>query len=63
MFNLILWIFCPHTDKHLAVLSQHTFDTQPIHIFGLVDYLSTARNSPIFYQVLHTEPMFCFVTT
>ena len=33
--------FGPHTDKHLAVLSQRTSDTQSIHIFGLVYYLST----------------------
>jgi hypothetical protein len=35
--------FCPHTDKHLAVLSKHTFDTQSIHIFGLVYYLYQNR--------------------
>jgi hypothetical protein len=29
------WFFCPHTDKHLAVLSKSTFDTQSILIFGL----------------------------
>ena len=30
------WVFfCPHTDKHLAILSKRTFDTQSIHIFGL----------------------------
>jgi hypothetical protein len=28
--------FCPHTDKHLAILYKHTFDTQSINIFGLV---------------------------
>jgi hypothetical protein len=38
-----LVLFCPHTDKHLAVLSKRTFDTQSIHIFGLVYYLSTSR--------------------
>ena len=32
--------FCPHTDKHLAVLSKCTFDTQSIHIFGLVHFIS-----------------------
>ena len=32
--------FCPHTDKHLAILSKRTFDTHSIHIFGLVYYLS-----------------------
>ena len=37
--------FSPHTDKHLAVLSKRTFDTQSIHIFGLVYYLGT----PIIY--------------
>ena len=40
--------FCPHTDKHLAILSKHTFDTQSIHIFGLVYYSSTSRNSPFY---------------
>jgi hypothetical protein len=40
--------FCPHTDKHLAILSKRTFDTQSIHIFGLVYYLSTSRNSPFY---------------
>ena len=42
--------FCPHTDKHLAVLSKCTFDTQSIHIFGLVYYLSTSRNSPFYIR-------------
>ena len=42
--------FFPHTDKYLAVLSQRTFDTQSIHIFGLVYYLSTARNSPFYIR-------------
>jgi hypothetical protein len=41
MFNYIL-CFCLHTVKHLAALSQCTSDTQSIHIFGLVCYLSTA---------------------
>jgi hypothetical protein len=31
--------FCPHSDKHLVVLSKRIFDTQSIHIFGLVYYL------------------------
>jgi hypothetical protein len=42
--------FCPHTDKHLAILSKRTFDTQSIHIFGLVYYLSTSRNSPFYIR-------------
>jgi hypothetical protein len=42
--------FCPHTVKHLAVLSKHTFDTQSIHIFGLVYYLSTSRNSSFYIR-------------
>ena len=42
--------FCPHTDKHLAALSKRTFDTQTIHIFGLVYYLSTSRNSPFYIR-------------
>ena len=45
-----LVFFCPHTDKHLAALSKRTFDTQPIHIFGLVYYLSTSRNSPFYIR-------------
>ena len=45
-----LVFFCPHTDKHLAVLSKCTFDTQSIHIFGLVYYLSTSRNSPLYIK-------------
>jgi len=44
------FFFCPHTDKHLAVLSKRTFDTQSIHIFGLVYYLSTSRNSPFYIR-------------
>ena len=42
--------FFPHTDKHLAVLSQRTFDTQSIHIFGLVYYLYTSRNCPFYIR-------------
>ena len=42
--------FCPHTDKHLAILSKRTFDTQSIRIFGLVYYLSTSRNSPFYIR-------------
>ena len=42
--------FCPHTDKHLAILSKCTFDTQSIHIFGLVYYLSSFRNSPFYIK-------------
>ena len=41
---------CPHTDKHLAVLFKRTFDTQSIHIFRLVYYLSTSRNSPYYIR-------------
>jgi hypothetical protein len=52
--------FCPHTDKHLAVLSKRTFDTQSIHIFGLVYYLSTSRNSP-FYIRYYTYGIRSFV--
>jgi hypothetical protein len=43
-------LFCPHTDNHLAVLSKCTFDTQSIHIFELVYYLSTSRNSPFYIK-------------
>ena len=53
--------FCPHTDKHLAVLSKHTFDTQSIHIFGLVYYLSTSRNSPFYIRCYTWKTIFCFV--
>jgi hypothetical protein len=35
---------------HLAILSNRTFDTQSIHIFGLVYYLSTSRNSPFYIR-------------
>jgi hypothetical protein len=42
--------FCPHSDKHLVVLSKHIFDTQSIHIFGLVYYLSTSQNSPFYIR-------------
>ena len=52
--------FFLHTDKNLAVLSQCTFDTQSIHIFGLVYYLSTAQNSP-FYIRCYTYGNQCFV--
>ena len=45
-----LIFFCSHTDKHLAALSKCTFDTQSIHIFGLVYYLSTSRNSPFYIR-------------
>jgi hypothetical protein len=47
-----LGFFCPHTDKHLAVLSKPTFDTRSIHIFGLVYYLSTCTscNSPFYIR-------------
>jgi hypothetical protein len=31
-------------------LSKRTFDTQSIHIFGLVYYLSTSRNSPFYIR-------------
>jgi hypothetical protein len=44
------WFFCPHTDKHLAVLSKSTFDTQSIHIIGLVYYFSISRNSPFYIR-------------
>ena len=43
-----LVFFALNTDKHLAILSKRTFDTQSIHIFGLVYYLSTSRNSPFY---------------
>ena len=58
--------FCLHTDKNIAVLSQLVFFaliltniwqfcpsvllTQSIHIFGLVYYLSTSRNSPFYIR-------------
>jgi hypothetical protein len=45
-----LFFLCPHTDKHLAILSKRTFDTQSIHIFGLVYYLSTSWNSPFYIR-------------
>ena len=45
-----LGFFCPHTDNHLAVLSKCTFDTQSIHIFGVVYYLSTSWNSPFYIR-------------
>ena len=43
-----LGFFALNTDKHLSILSKRTFDTQSIHIFGLVYYLSTSRNSPFY---------------
>jgi hypothetical protein len=43
-------LFCPHSDKHLVVLSKRIFDTQSIHIFGLVYYLSTSLNSPFYIR-------------
>ena len=43
-----LGFFALNTDKHLSILSRRTFDTQSIHIFGLVYYLSTSRNSPFY---------------
>ena len=55
-----IWFFCPHTGKHLAILSKRTFDTQSIHIFGLVYYLSTSRNSP-FYIRCYTHGKRSFV--
>ena len=45
-----LGFFSPHTDKHLSILSKRTFDTQSIHVFGLVYYLSTSRNSPFYIR-------------
>ena len=53
--------FCPHTDKHLAILSKRTFDTHSIHIFELVYYLSTSRNSPFYIRCSHMENdlLFC----
>ena len=42
--------FCPHSDKHLVVLSKRIFDIQSIHIFGLVYYLSTSRNSSFYIR-------------
>jgi hypothetical protein len=49
MLNFVLWLvfFCPHTDKHLAVLSKRTFDTQSIHIFGLVLEVEKGRHQNI----------------
>jgi hypothetical protein len=53
MVHLILqfypsWVFfCPHTDKHLAILSKRTFDTQSIHIFGLFLEIEKARQQNI----------------
>ena len=74
MFNFIL-CFCLHTDKHLAVLSQCTSDTQSIHtlslasspvlgrrihLFQLFYYLSTARTSP-FYVRCCTYKMYMYM--
>jgi hypothetical protein len=39
--------FCPHTDKHLAILSKRTFDTQSIHIFGLFLEIEKGRHQNI----------------
>ena len=39
--------FCPHTDKHLSILSKHTFDTQSIHIFGLFLEIEKGRHQNI----------------
>ena len=56
------FFFCPHTDKHLAVLSKRTFDTQPIHIFGLVYYITTSRDSPFYIRCYtYGKRSFCFV--
>ena len=42
------WVFfCPHTDKHLAILSKRTFDTQSIHIFGLFLEIEKGRHQNI----------------
>ena len=45
-----LVFFCPHTVKHLAILCKRTFNTRSIHIFGLVYYLSSSRNSPFYIK-------------
>ena len=69
MLNFVLWLvffFCLHTDKNIAVLSQLLFFLpsywqtsvnfvqayfwHSIHIFGLVYYLSTSRNSPFYIK-------------
>jgi hypothetical protein len=39
--------FCPHTDKHLAILSKCTFDTQSIHIFGLFLEIEKGRHQNV----------------
>ena len=54
--------FSPHIDKHLAVLSQCTFDTQVnTHIWTSLLFIYCPEWS-ILYQVLHIwKPMFCFV--
>jgi hypothetical protein len=42
------WVFfCPHTDKHLAILSKRTFDTRSIHIFGLFLEIEKGRHQNI----------------
>ena len=50
--------FLPSYWQYLAVLSKRTFDTQSIHIFGLVYHLSTSRNSPFY---IRSYTIFCFV--
>jgi hypothetical protein len=63
MLNFVLWLvffsvsiltkilqFYPSWFKHLAILSKRTFNTRSIHIFGLVYYLSTSRNSPFYIR-------------
>ena len=56
------FFFCPHTDKHVAILSKRTFDTQSIHIFGLVLLFIYFPEQSILYQVLHIwKTIFCFV--
>ena len=63
MLNFVLWLFffSLHTDKHLAVLSKRTFDTQWIHIFGLVYYLSISQNSPFYIRCYYTHGKRSFV--
>ena len=60
-FYLSWGFFCPHTVKHLAILSKRTFNTRSIHIFGLVYYLSTSRNSPFYIRCYTWKMIFCFV--
>ena len=63
MLNFVHWLvffsvsiltkilqFYPSWFKHLAILSKRTFNTRSIHIFGLVYYLSTSRNSPFYIR-------------